>query len=84
MSWWEGTIVFLQGTFFELMVSLTISMTMFELWEFLTFGDKISVVNQMVVAVIMIAFILFITYFTIFKTKKLIMVKNVKEFEKND
>ena len=81
---WESTILFLQGTFFEVMVSLTISMTMFELWEYLTLGDKISIVNQLAVAVIMVAFILFVTYFSVFKIRKIITLKKVSDQEKND
>ena len=42
---WYKSIGFLQGTFYEVMVSLSVSMKIFELWQYMNASDKFSIAN---------------------------------------
>ena len=53
------------------MVCLSVSMRMFNYYEWLTPSDHFAIVNQMAIFVIMIGFIGLITYFTISVTAQL-------------
>ena len=61
----------MQGTFFEVIVCLSVSMRSFEIYEYLNAADKFSIANQIVVLAITVCFIFFISYFTLFRLRKL-------------
>ena len=80
---WVVTLSFLQGTFFEVMISSSISFRMFEIYEYLNAADKFSIANQLLVLIVMTLFCSLIIYFTIFRMPKLCGIYRVKSLTKN-
>ena len=80
---WVKLIQFVQGSFFEVMVSISISMRMFNLWPYLNAIDKFSVGNMLPVLMFMTLFIGLIAYFAIFKARKLVILKSSNKKEKH-
>ena len=74
LSVWYSILGFFQGTFFELLICLSVSMKVMENSEFFNGPDKFSVTNQMIVAFGLMVFIGFVTYFTIFVMPKVYFV----------
>jgi len=61
---------FIHGTFFEIMVCVSVSMAMLEYRDYFTDADTFSVTLQFVFTVILAAYICFVFYFTAFKATK--------------
>ena len=82
---WYITLGFLQGTFFEVMICLSVSMRIFTIYEYLNAADKFNIANQLFVSIIMLLFILLISYFTLFRMSKLraLNILNKMENHKN-
>ena len=59
---------FIHGTFFEVMVCVSVSMRMLKYEKYFETPDYVSVVLQFFFALILITYVIFVTYFTIFKT----------------
>ena len=59
---------FIHGTFFEIMVCVSVSMKMLKYDKYLNTPDLVSVGLQFFFAAILCLYVLFVTYFTIFKT----------------
>jgi len=83
MACWLTFIGFLNGTFFEVSVSLSASMKMFEIWDYLNDADKFSIANQCIFGVIFVAFIVLNVYFGMIVTRKLKFMYLHKRVEKN-
>ena len=66
---WYALLGFLTGTFFELMISMSIGMRNFKMGyrEYFVGMDRFALVNQMVIGVVMTGFILYICFFTVFR-----------------
>ena len=58
----------IHGTFFEIMVCASVSMSMLKYSDYFVDSDKVSVGLQFFFAAILCAYVLFVTFFTIFKT----------------
>ena len=71
MKAWDSCLNFLQGTFFEAMVCVSVSMKQFAIFDFLNSSDKFSMVNHLLVTIIMVLFVGLITFFTLFRLPKL-------------
>ena len=69
---WDSTLALLTGTFFEVILCLSVSMKMFSMWEYLKAGDKFSIANQMVVCVVMVLYILLSIFFVLCRAPKLV------------
>ena len=72
---WNSSLTFVHGTFFEIIVCVSISMSMipfFATEDLFSDSDKISCVIALLFAAIMIAYILFISYFICVKQRKLV------------
>ena len=69
---WESSLGFLEGTIFETMVCVSVSMRSFEYFEYLNSSDKFSIANHMIVLLIVVLFIGLILYFTVFRMPKLV------------
>ena len=78
---WYTALGFLQGTFFEIIVSLSVGMKILELHGYLNASDKFSLAHQFMVFVVMTILILLITIFTIFYIPKLRALSLIKLFE---
>ena len=53
------------------MVSLSVSMKMFEMWQYTNDADRFSIANAVIVLVILLIFIFMVAYFTLFRMNKL-------------
>ena len=62
----------MEGTIFETMVCVSVSMRSFEYFEYLNSSDKFSIANHMIVLLIVVLFIGLILYFTVFRMPKLV------------
>lgn len=60
---WDSTLAFFAGTFFEVMVCLSVSMRMFTFYEYLNGADKFAIANQMIVCVPMLITIFLSVFF---------------------
>ena len=65
------------------MVSLSVSMKMFEMWEFTNSADRFSIANAIIVLVILLLFILMVAYFTLFRMKNLRALYILKKRRQN-
>ena len=65
------------------MVSLSVSMKIFEIWQYTNASDKFSIANQIVVLLIMTAFIGFQTYFTFFQMPKVVAMHEIYRRQRN-
>ena len=74
---------FMLGTFFEVLVCLSVSMSMFEIWEFLNASDKFSIANQLVVVIPVVAVTLYGAFFALFRAPKLVALRKFEKLEKN-
>ena len=61
---WYSALDFLQGTFFEVMVCLSVGMEIFTYKEYLNLSDYFAIGNQMFVLAVMTFFIGVIIYFS--------------------
>ena len=68
---WDTCISFMQGTFFEVLVCVSVSMRSLALFDYLNYQDKFSIANHMLVTVSLVLFAGNITYFTFFRLPKL-------------
>ena len=68
-EYFYSTLKFLNGTFFEILVCVSISMSMFKFKDFFNTMDWVSVLMSFFFAALLITRIIFVVYFTIFKTK---------------
>ena len=64
---WDKILSFFVGTFFEVMICVSISMRMFKIWDYLNSSDKFCIANQLIVLCVMIVFVGYITFFTFFR-----------------
>ena len=69
---WYSALGFLSGTFFEIMVCLSVSMKMLGMLEFLNSYDKFSIANQLVTCLIMVLYIFFSVFFALCRAPKLV------------
>lgn len=69
----KGSLEFVHGTFFELLVCTSISMAMLQYAASFTASDTFSVVMQMLFALVLCVYVLTATYFTI-KTSALMQI----------
>ena len=65
------------------MVSLSVSMKMFEMWEYTNGADRFSIANAIIVFVVLILFILMVAYFTLFRMNKLRALYILKKRKQN-
>ena len=75
MSLAHLTIKFMLGTLYEIMISASIGVAIFELHEYWNTADKINVAFQIFVSLMVLIFICFIGFFTICKIKKINVVE---------
>ena len=81
---WNTTIGFLEGTFFEVMVCVSVSMRMLTFLEYLNDVDRFSIANQFVMAFILLALLCYILYFSIVKVPLLVAFYTVRKAKDND
>ena len=74
----DSSLNLIHGTFFEMLVCVSVSMRMLKFADFYTDADWVSVVLQFVFAVFLVGYIIFITYFTVMKTG-LLKIKSTAE-----
>lgn len=72
---WNATLGFLQGTFFEVMVGISVSMRKLQIWQYMNSIDKFGVANMAAVFVIMIILVIFVAYFAVRPARKLVIFK---------
>ena len=75
------TLGFLQGVFFEVMVSLSVSMKIFEIWQYTNLADRFSIANQLLVLVILAIYVGFLTYFTFSRIPKIVAMHLISEMQ---
>ena len=71
MKAWYSSLEFMQGTFFEILVCVSVSMKTFGFFDYLNPADKFSIANHLLVLVLTVLFMGMITYFTLFRLPKL-------------
>ena len=81
ISGWYTTLGFLQGIFFEVTVSLSVSMKIFEIYQYTNLADRFSIANQLVVLVILAVYVGFLTYFTFSRIPKIVALHQVFEIK---
>ena len=69
----ENTLLLINGTFFEVMISVSVSMRMLEYSKYLKEADHTSIGLSFLFAAILIAYILYILYFTIFVANDVVL-----------
>lgn len=62
-----GSLGFIHGVFFEVLVCVSISMYMIDFYNFLNMHDEYCIVLQFFFSGILIAYLCYVLYFTIFK-----------------
>lgn len=67
----SASLEFVDGTFFEIMVCVSVSMAMLEYKEFLNTADTVSVIFQFVFAAVLVAYLGFLSFFTACKVSLL-------------
>ena len=60
---WTGSLSFVHGAFFEIMVSITTAMVVVDYWYELNEADHISIYCQLFAGVIVVLYVSFIFYF---------------------
>ena len=83
MSAWYSTLGFLQGVFFEVMVSLSVSMKIFSIYEYLNLADKFNIANQLIVFIIFAVYVVFLTYFTFWRMPRIVAIHQMERIKKN-
>ena len=83
MSAWYKSLGLLSGTFYEVMVSLSISMKIFEIWQYTNSSDKLSIAQQLIVLLVMAGYVGLLTYFTFLRIPKVVAMHQVKARKKN-
>ena len=68
---WFIVLGFLEGSFFELMVCISISMRSFSVFRYLVRIDHFSIACHMLIFLVVTLFVIFVAYFTIFRMPKL-------------
>ena len=81
-EYFYSTLKFLNGTFFEVLVCVSISMSMFKFKDFFNTMDWVSVLMSFFFAALLITQIIFVLYFTIFKTKHWVTKMDGERIEK--
>ena len=71
---WSGSLAFIHGTFFEIMITATISFGMTQYWDHFNSADHTSIVLTFVFYVILGLYLLFGLYFVFCKSGKLALV----------
>ena len=71
MKAWYSCLNFIQGTFFEAIVCVSVSTRSFDIFEYLNASDKFSIVNQLIITIIMVIFVGFIIFFTFLRLPQL-------------
>ena len=69
IAYLTSTLNFIHGTFFEILVCVSISLSSLKFAQYLNTSDWVSVYLSIFFGVILLVQILFVAYFTIFKTK---------------
>ena len=82
-SIWLSSLEFIHGTFFEIIVCISISMSMLTFTEFLKTSDKVSIAFSLFSAAFVIAYIILVSYFVCCRSKQLSEFHKAKEEERN-
>ena len=69
MAYLTSTLNFIHGTFFEILVCVSTSLSVLKFAKYLNTSDWVSVYLSIFFGLVLIAQILFVAYFSIFKTK---------------
>ena len=80
---WSGSLAFIHGTFFEILITATISFGMTQYWDHFNSADHTSIVLTYVFYVILGLYLLFVLYFILFKSGKLTLLTRAEEQERN-
>ena len=70
-SVWTSSLTLIHGTFFEIVVATSISMSMVSFIEYFRTSDKISITCSLFFIAIIIAYIFFVVYLVCFKSRQL-------------
>ena len=65
---WSSSLIFIHGTFFEILVCVSISMSMVPFWEFFNKVDHASIGITFVFLAILIGYLAFVVFFVVFKS----------------
>ena len=68
---WFFIISFIEGTFFELMVCISVSVRSLTLMKYLKRVDYFSIANHFIIFIVVALFVIFVAYFTVFRMPKL-------------
>ena len=79
---WQGSLTFLHGTFFEILVCLSISVGMLSYWEYFNEADHASVLLSLFFMLLMIGYLFTVLFFALFRSKMLAK-KHRAECEEN-
>ena len=64
------------------MVSLSVSMKIFEIYEYTNHADRLSIANQLLVSIIFAIYVGFLTYFTFSRIPKITAIHQVQKKKK--
>ena len=78
-----GSLQFIHGVFFEVLVCVSISMKMLEYGQFLNTNDWISVYLSVFFAAILLSYIVFLLYFACRSQKQMVEKAQGEKFEEN-
>mmetsp|Transcript_6784 Transcript_6784/g.7852 ORF Transcript_6784/g.7852 Transcript_6784/m.7852 type:complete len:117 (-) Transcript_6784:96-446(-) len=80
---WEGSLTFIHGTFFEVLVCVGVSQLMVDYWDDWSQADKVSILSAGVFLVFLSSYLLFGLYFVCCKSADLALSERAQEEERH-
>lgn len=80
---WSSTLTFVHGTFFEILVCVSISMSMVRFWDFYKSADHTSISISIVFLILLAAYLGFVAYFAVYKSHQMATLNQVEVQERH-